>query len=61
MSNNFARVSLFFNALVILIIYEYKILKIGLTGGMGCGKSTVEQLFAEAGKHHPPTVSQWGK
>ena len=48
MSNNFARVSLFFNALVILIIYEYKILKIGLTGGMGCGKSTVEQLFAEA-------------
>ena len=51
MSNNFAQLSLFFNALVILIIYEYKILKIGLTGGMGCGKSTVEQLFAEAGWH----------
>ena len=26
-----------------------RILKIGLTGGIGCGKSTVVQLFAEAG------------
>jgi dephospho-CoA kinase len=51
MSNNFVRVSLFFSTLFILIIYDYKILKIGLTGGMGCGKSTVERLFAEAGWH----------
>ena len=51
MSNNFVRVSLFFSTLFILIIYNYKILKIGLTGGMGCGKSTVERLFAEAGWH----------
>jgi dephospho-CoA kinase len=26
-----------------------RILKVGLTGGIGCGKSTVVQLFAEAG------------
>lgn len=28
---------------------DFRILKIGLTGGIGCGKSTVVKLFAEAG------------